>query len=276
VFKVMDRIAAGVPAGSNGVLYTPWIWGERAPVDDSALRASLTNLSLETFPNIARDARVGQLQTQLYGLENELAGLSQKYGRRHPSVVQIKSRIADTKKAFDEAIAQVVQTLQAEVVLANAQQTNVVQMVNDWQGRQMKWMQARTRYDVLRRQAETSTALYNLVLSKMKELDIVQKDKGDNIVQVYPAATPLEPAKPNIPLVLVGGGAAAFLLAIGLALFVNFLDDSVKSQDDVETYLRLPFLGYVPNIKTNSVVERYLQSHLYPQSQNNFLQAKIR
>jgi capsular exopolysaccharide synthesis family protein len=51
-----------------------------------------------------------------------------------------------------------------------------------------------------------------------------------------------------------------------LALFVNFLDDSIKSQDDVETYLRLPFLGYVPNIKTNSVVERYLQSHLYPQS----------
>jgi capsular exopolysaccharide synthesis family protein len=34
----------------------------------------------------------------------------------------------------------------------------------------------------------------------------------------------------------------------------------------VETYLRLPFLGYIPNIKTNSVVERDLQSHLHPQS----------
>jgi xylulokinase len=46
VFKIMDRIASRVPAGSNGVIYTPWIWGERAPVDDRTLRAGLYNLSL--------------------------------------------------------------------------------------------------------------------------------------------------------------------------------------------------------------------------------------
>jgi xylulokinase len=46
VFKIMDKIAARVPAGSNGVIYTPWIWGERAPVDDRNLRAGLYNLSL--------------------------------------------------------------------------------------------------------------------------------------------------------------------------------------------------------------------------------------
>jgi len=47
VFKIFDQIAGRVPPGSNGVLYTPWIWGERAPVDDRALRAGLYNLSLE-------------------------------------------------------------------------------------------------------------------------------------------------------------------------------------------------------------------------------------
>ncbi|MBI5567891.1 MAG: FGGY-family carbohydrate kinase [Chloroflexi bacterium] len=46
VFKIMDQIAARVPAGSNGVIYTPWIWGERAPVDDRNLRAGLYNISL--------------------------------------------------------------------------------------------------------------------------------------------------------------------------------------------------------------------------------------
>ncbi len=46
VFKVFDQIVRRVPPGSNGVLYTPWIWGERAPVDDCALRAGLFNLSL--------------------------------------------------------------------------------------------------------------------------------------------------------------------------------------------------------------------------------------
>ncbi|MBI5934849.1 MAG: FGGY-family carbohydrate kinase [Chloroflexi bacterium] len=46
IFKALDRIAARVPAGGNGVIYTPWIWGERAPVDDHHLRAGLYNLSL--------------------------------------------------------------------------------------------------------------------------------------------------------------------------------------------------------------------------------------
>ncbi len=46
VFKLFDQIAGRVPAGSNGVLYTPWIWGERAPVEDRSLRAGLYNLSI--------------------------------------------------------------------------------------------------------------------------------------------------------------------------------------------------------------------------------------
>lgn len=46
IFKVLDQIAERVPAGANGVIYTPWIWGERAPVEDRNLRAGLYNLSL--------------------------------------------------------------------------------------------------------------------------------------------------------------------------------------------------------------------------------------
>jgi xylulokinase len=46
VFKIMDRIAERVPAGSHGVMYTPWIWGERAPVEDRNLRAGLFNIAL--------------------------------------------------------------------------------------------------------------------------------------------------------------------------------------------------------------------------------------
>lgn len=47
VFQVMDKIATRVPAGSNGVMFAPWIYGERAPVDDSFVRSALFNLSME-------------------------------------------------------------------------------------------------------------------------------------------------------------------------------------------------------------------------------------
>lgn len=48
VFPLMDRIAAKVPPGANGVIYTPWLWGERAPVNDRSVRAGLYNLSLNS------------------------------------------------------------------------------------------------------------------------------------------------------------------------------------------------------------------------------------
>lgn len=47
VYKILDRIAERVPAGSRGLIYTPWLHGERSPVDDQHVRAGLFNLSLE-------------------------------------------------------------------------------------------------------------------------------------------------------------------------------------------------------------------------------------
>lgn len=47
VYKIMDHISAKVPAGSNGLIYTPWIYGERSPVEDRSVRAAIINLSLE-------------------------------------------------------------------------------------------------------------------------------------------------------------------------------------------------------------------------------------
>jgi xylulokinase len=46
IFKVLDQMAERVPAGANGVMYTPWLWGERAPIEESTLRAGLYNLGL--------------------------------------------------------------------------------------------------------------------------------------------------------------------------------------------------------------------------------------
>jgi len=47
VYKIMDRIAANTPAGSNGVIFTPWSYGERSPVEDPYIRAAIHNLSLD-------------------------------------------------------------------------------------------------------------------------------------------------------------------------------------------------------------------------------------
>ena len=48
VFGIFDRIAAKTPPGSHGLMYMPWIYGERAPIDDRNARAALFNMSLDT------------------------------------------------------------------------------------------------------------------------------------------------------------------------------------------------------------------------------------
>lgn len=46
-FTDLNKVAAGVPPGSNGLIYTPWLYGERCPADDPNLRAGIYNLSLQ-------------------------------------------------------------------------------------------------------------------------------------------------------------------------------------------------------------------------------------
>ncbi len=83
IFKVLDQIALRVPAGSNGVLYTPWIWGERAPVDDRHLRAGLYNISLH---NTREDIIRAFLEGIAFNTRWLLQPVEKFLGRKVPSI----------------------------------------------------------------------------------------------------------------------------------------------------------------------------------------------
>ena len=102
------------------------------------------------------------------------------------------------------------------------------------------------QYNILKREAEANKALYEGLLTKLKEAGISAGLKSSNIRIVDPAMIPTTPARPaktrNISLAflvgLVGG--------VGLALLREYLDNTVKTPDDVETLSRLPSLAVVP------------------------------
>ena len=83
IFKVLDQIANRVPAGANGVLYTPWIWGERAPVEDRNLRAGLLNLSLN---NTREDIIRAFLEGIAFNTRWLLAPVEQFLGQKVPAI----------------------------------------------------------------------------------------------------------------------------------------------------------------------------------------------
>jgi xylulokinase len=70
VYKIFDKIAETVPAGSNGVIFTPWLNGERTPVEDNSVRACLYNLSLDnTREDIVRAFLEGVAFNQRWALK---------------------------------------------------------------------------------------------------------------------------------------------------------------------------------------------------------------
>jgi len=69
IFKVFDKIAANVPPGSNKVIFTPWLNGEKTPVEDNTVRACLFNLSLNnTREDIIRAFMEGVAFNQRWAL----------------------------------------------------------------------------------------------------------------------------------------------------------------------------------------------------------------
>ncbi len=219
-----------------------------------------------TIPSVATDAEVRKIRGDLALAEAELAELLKRYLDKHPKVIEKRGKIESLKEGLASSERRIFDSIlnQAKLAMATALSLQGVLVIrkSEQQGMNQKGIQ----YYAFEREAKQSETLYNLALQRLKETELQEKDIVQNMHVIDLATAQMAPIKPKKMLTLflgiVGGLGAGF----GLAFFVNFLDDSIKSQDDVESYLKLPFLGYIPNIKTTSVIERDLQSHLHPQS----------
>ncbi|MGV3774028.1 MAG: GumC family protein [Verrucomicrobiales bacterium] len=222
--------------------------------------------SLETIPAVANNSTVQTLRQQYGVKEASLAALLERYREKHPAVLAARSELKTLEDKLVEACQNSINTLRNNALILKKNQDQLTELVNAEEKKQMALIKLRIDYDVLKSDAANSKAIYSNVLVRMKETELMSRMTSNNMRVVDDAALPLGPVKPRVVLIILMGVMGGVAVSLGLAFFVSYLDDSIKSQDDVETYLRVPFLGYVPNIKTNSVVERDLQAHLHPQS----------
>lgn len=222
--------------------------------------------SLHTIPEVASSAVVQRLKQEIAVQEANLSALYKRYRQKHPSVLQATEQIASLKDSLDRETQIVIAALKNAADVAAVREQSLQRVVEDEQKKQMNLNQLRIQYDVLKRDAENNKLMFNNVLTRWKETELSSRITSNNMRVVDEAVVPNKPITPRVVLTLFLGVFGGLAVALALAFFVSYLDDSIKSQDDVENFLRLPFLGYVPNIKTNSVIERDLQAHLHPQS----------
>jgi capsular exopolysaccharide synthesis family protein len=120
---------------------------------------------------------------------------------------------------------------------------------------------------VLQREAESAKEVYDLLVRRFKETTLTEDMKTVNVRIVDKAEVPSHPIKPkksmNMLLALVLGITAG----AGLVFFAEYLDNSLKTPDDVARFLHMPYLGMIPaveGVETNSRSEVFV--HREPKS----------
>jgi len=221
---------------------------------------------VEELPQIANDNYMKSYQKDLSILQVELAGLRERYREKWPAVIAQNKKIAKLKETIHVEANKLYGSIAEDAKHAKRKADTFKAKLLETEEAMFALNLARVDYKHLESQAAHAQFIYNIVLEKLKRTDLARNETRNNMHIVDKAEKPLKPIKPRKVLLILMGLVGGMVVAMALAFFVNYLDDSIKSQDDIETYLRLPFLGYIPNIKTNSVVERDLQAHLHPQS----------
>lgn len=221
---------------------------------------------LDTIPQIRDNLTLQKLREDMAIKESALASWLTRYREKHPVIIQARAEIVKLQEQMKNEAEATLQSVRNNVEVLKKKEEGLIANVEQETQKQQALGGLRIEYDALKRDADTRKTIYGNVLTRRSETELLSRLQANNMRVVDAAIIPAGPVKPRVLLTLLFGVFGGLMAGIGLAFFVNYLDDSIKSQDDVETALGLPFLGYVPNIKSNSVVERDLQAHSHPQS----------
>jgi succinoglycan biosynthesis transport protein ExoP len=221
---------------------------QTALAQKEALYRMATSGSVDALPEITNSAFVQDLTKKKNDLDQAYADALNQYGPNYPKVQrlaeqqkQVDGALATARKAMTDGIAEDYRTALSRVQLLQDALDKQKAETNDL-------AEKLVQYHILQHDADSNKQLYDGMLQKLKEAGITAGLRSSNIRVVDPALVPAYPSRPqkarNILLaVLVGlvGG-------IGLALFREYLDNTVKSPDDVENLTGLPSLAVVPSM----------------------------
>ena len=206
--------------------------------------------ALEAVPQIRDDPALQEMQKRRADLSALYMDSLNQYGPNFPKVQRLQAQI----KGMDDQIAKerkgIVVQLLSDYNQAKARQDLLTQRLDEQKAETNAMSEKMVQYNILKREAEANKTMYEGLQTKLREAGIAASLKASNIRVIDPAMIPSTPARPartrNIALAflvgLVGG--------VGLALLREYLDNTVKTPDDVETLVSLPSLAVVPAFGT--------------------------
>lgn len=202
----------------------------------------------DTFPVISANPAVIEAKTRLNDLMADKARLSQRYLPGHPDLIKVEGQIENARNALIAQRARVIESAKNEYEAAVIEERSYAGQLESQKGAAMDLDRKSGGYLVLQRQAETNRLVYQSLLQQQKELRVVSNSRTNNVTVMDRAEVPGAPFSPNSRRDWFTALIAGMLVALGLAFGIEYLDDTVKTPDDVTGKLRLPLLGLVPSV----------------------------
>jgi capsular exopolysaccharide synthesis family protein len=209
------------------------------------------------------------------GLGQQRAQLEAQYQQKlalfkpdFPEMVQLRSQIESLGKEIARQSSNVSGStsgnLQAEYQAAVARENALQAKVDQGKAALMALRERSVQYTILQRDVDSQRSIYDALLQRYKEVGVAG-GVGANVVSVVDRAqVPGGPFKPNLPLNIMIGLCVGLLLGLGTAFSIEWIDDTIKTPDDVGTKLGLASLGVIPGVGKGLAVREQLED---PRSQ---------
>lgn len=213
-----------------------------------ALYKQTQERNFDSLPSILENKLIQDLKQSLIQLEAQYMKLSENYKPDYPEMKRLRNQMEAIQKRLNTEMSIIITAIKTEYESGLRKESLLRAAFEEQKKRAMEMKQKSIQYNILKRESDTNKELYKGLLQRMKEAGISAGIPASNIQVVDQAEPPTVPYRPNKQLNLLLAAVVGLFLGVGLAFFFEYLDNTVKTPDDVEELVRLPSFGMVPEI----------------------------
>ncbi len=200
----------------------------------------------EELPEVMHSQVVQSLRIELASLERQEAQLLERYLDQHPEVVKVRNQIAETRTKIRAEAARVIRSAENDYKAAAAQEHSVATALESAKQEALDLGKRGVAYDSQKHELDAAKQMLDNLMSRAKETDVASELKSTNIRIVDAASVPDSPVRPRRLRDVALGLILGLFLSAGAAFFLEYLDNTLKTPDDVRDHLGIPLLGVIP------------------------------
>ena len=231
---------------------------ELEDVQEQIARTGNSEEMLETTPIFAQDPRLQSLREQILKAEQLIKELSKKYGLKHPRMIKAMDDYEILNKEKSLEIGRIAESLVNEYELAKSQVENLSELLNSTKQELMDVNERFIQYSIMKREVDSSRALYEALTSTLKKASVTEESQNVNIWIMREGSMPRGPSNQRPKRTMLISLILAAAAGIGVALLVEYLDNTIKTADDIENRYQLTVLGAIFETKKNEMIERII------------------